>query len=177
MTADEKQRLKALFVATGVYYGHEIPDQALRLYVTDLEDLPFAEVEHAIGSLRRDPKTQRCPLPAMIRARVQPELDSESQAVLVSSEIVEAIGRVGPYRIPELSPEAMEVIRLEGGWKRLCEVVTNDNLSFYKAQWRQLAKALRVGLRESATALPDRRSSGGELTAIGELLPMRKEGA
>jgi hypothetical protein len=168
MTREERQQLKALFVATSLYYGQEIHDQALELYVSDLEDLPFAGVTQAMKDLRREVKTTRCPLPAAIRAKLNPTVDPEAHAALISNEIVEAIGRVGPYYTPEFSPEAAEVVRLEGGWQRVCEVVTNDNLSIYKAQWRQLAKSVIGGERSVQRHVSDqRRSGGGELTAIG----------
>ncbi len=171
MTQEEKQNLKMLFVGMSLYYGQEVHDQALELYVSDLEDLPFPDVEGALRDLRREVKTTRCPLPAAVRAKLNPTIDPDAHAALIANEIVEAIGRVGPYRLPSLSGEALEVIRLEGGWQRLCEVVTNDNLSIYKAQWRQLAKAVMGGDRSVQARLADQRRSGdGDLTAIGECL-------
>lgn len=171
MIREEKQQLKELFVATALYYGQDLHNQALELYVSDLEDLPFAEVAQALKDLRREVRTTRCPLPAAIRAKLNPEVDPEARAALIANEIVEAIGRVGPYRLPEFSYEASEIVRLEGGWQRVCEVVTNDNLSIYKAQWRQLAKAVHAGERtpRRRDELADRRGEG--LEALGVSLP------
>jgi hypothetical protein len=170
VTLEEKQKLKALFVATSMYYGQEIPDPALKLYVADLEDLEFADVERALSELRRDPRATRCPLPAVIRARLNPEQDPDLRATYIANEIVEAIGRVGPYNSPGLSEEAMEVVRLEGGWQRVCQLVTNDNLSVFKAQWRQLAKAVRAEKGQRQDLLVEARR-GGDLTSMSSLLP------
>jgi hypothetical protein len=171
MTRDEKQQLKALFVATGMYYGHQLHDQALELYVADLEDLPFPEVAQVLGELRRDPKIRRCPLPADVRSRLEPSNDPEAIAVAAAAEIVEAIGRVGPYRSPILSLIAGEVVRLEGGWQRVCEVVTNDNQSIYKAQWRELAKSILArSPGQMLEQIADRRDTVA-LKALGVNLP------
>lgn len=177
MNRVEKQQLKELFVSTALYYGQEVQDQALDLYVADLEDLPFADVSQALGELRRDTKTTRCPLPAAVRAKLNPEIDPEAHAALIANEIVHAIARVGPYQTPELSDEAMEIVRLEGGWQQVCTSVTNDSLNVCKAQWRGLAKSVIGGERSVQSLLTDQRRSGrGELTAIGANLPIPSDG-
>lgn len=177
MTAAEQQKLKALFVAMSLYYGHEIPDAALGLYVADLDDLSFTDVDRVLSEIRRDPKTRKCPLPADVRARLTPEIDPEAHAALIANEIVYAIARIGPYQTPKLSDEAMEIVRLEGGWEQLCGAVTNDNLNICKAQWRGLAKAVMGGERSVQALLEDRRRSGrGELTALGANLQLPDAG-
>jgi hypothetical protein len=155
MSPEEIQKLKALLVATAMYYGQQIPDQVLGLYVEDLADLPFDRVAQAMGEYRRDAKSTRAPLPGMIRARVEPKSDPEQEAAIMANQIVEAIARTGPYQTPQLDPVAMRIIQMEGGWMQICEMVTNDNLTAFKAQWRTLAKAL-IGKRErnEALALP-----------------------
>ncbi len=177
MTREEKQQLKELFVGTALYYGQEVHDQALELYVSDLEDLPFPEVAQGLKDLRREVKTTRCPLPAAIRAKLNPEIDPEAHAALIANEIVHAIGRVGPYQTPYLSDEAMEIVRLEGGWQRICETLTNENLGIFKAQWRGLAKSVIGGEKSVQARLADQRRSGcGELTALGATLQIADEG-
>lgn len=146
MSPDEQSQLKALYVATAMYFDQKLPDQVLSLYCEDLTDLPFAAVSKAIGEARRDPKTTRCPLPSAIRVRVHPESDAESEAVLIASNIIGAISRIGPYNTAaahrSLGPVAWRVVELEGGWEAVCENLTYDNMGTLKAQWRGLAKAL-----------------------------------
>lgn len=170
------QRLKALIVATAMYYGHQIPDNVLALYVEDLSDLAFASVANAIREVRRDPRTTRFPLPAVIRARLMPSLDPEQEAAIISNQIVEMIARCGPYQTPKLDPVAMQIIQMEGGWAQICEMVTNDNLTAFKAQWRTLAKAL-IGkkTRNDVLGLPVPQEPGnqriGELTRLFHNIP------
>lgn len=142
MSPEEKQQLKALFVANSLYFGQQIADQALKLYVEDMEDLPFSAVVEALKLIRRDPKTTRCPLPSVIRAKINPTFDPENQAVLIAAEIVEFISSCGPYQIPPLSEIARRVVQMEGGWIQVCEITTNDNLTALRAQWRGIARGL-----------------------------------
>lgn len=145
MTHQEVQALKKLFVATALYYGHEIPDQALSLYVADLEDLPFDEISRAMHEIRRDPKTTRCPIPAQIRARSQSGSDPLSQAQIIAGRILESISRVGPYRTDEareqIGPIGWRVVELSGGWSVVCDIQTDD-IGTHRAQWNRIAHAL-----------------------------------
>lgn len=162
MTQIEKQKLKALFVATAAYFGHEIPDSALVMYVEDLQDLPFEAVAAAMGEVRRDPKTTRCPLPAMIRARAMPQTDPEAEALEAVGRMVEAISRIGPYRVSDarnfIGELGWAVVTREGGWEQVCSVLTEENIGTLKAQWRQMALAqyrrARAGFSD-APALPE----------------------
>lgn len=158
MSQDELRQLKALYVATALYFDQRLPDQVLALYCEDLADLPFTSVAKAIGDARRDPKTTRCPLPSVIRTRLQPESDPESEAILIASNIVGAVSRVGPYNTAaahrSLGPVAWQVVQMEGGWESVCQNLTYENMGMLKAQWRNLAKVLiQRGSRSEAPAL------------------------
>lgn len=174
MTDQEKQHLKALIVATSMYYGHEIPDPVLNLYVEDLEDLPFAAVAGAIKEVRRDPKTTRFPLPAVIRERLEPAQDLESQALLAVGRIIEAVARFGwtnSERAREVIGElGWQVVEREGGWQNLCGELNQDNIGMLRAQWRQTAiavgKASQAGTLSDAPALPKPRSESSGLQRL-----------
>ena len=174
MNPVERSQLLSLFVGMSAYYGQEIPDPALRLYVDDLDDLPFDRVAWALKELRRDPKTTRCPLPAVIRAKLNPEADPESEATLIASRIVGCVAKIGPYRSVEarmaLGPVGWAVIQMEGGWESVCENLTYDKMGTLKAQWRNLAKVLidRGVSKFETTALEDKRSGG--LSSLGDVL-------
>lgn len=142
MTDQELKQLKALLVVMGAYYGQELLDSVVTMYAEDLKDLSFEDVNRALTEYRRDPKNTRCPLPAMIRARIEPDSNPESEAIFISNLIVQAISRVGPYQLPDLPWVAKEIIKMEGGWENVCDLATNDNIGMLKAQWRGLAKTL-----------------------------------
>jgi hypothetical protein len=177
MTHQEAQKLKALLVATAMYYNHPLPDEALKLYVEDLADLPFEEVAQAIGEIRRDPNNRRCPLPALVRARLRPAHDPETLAKMVAGKILEAIARIGPYRVAEAREHVGEVgwqvVEWSGGWENLCQI-GNDDLGMHRAQWRELAKAAAIEQRQAtAPALAAPKNTAGALTQfdLGSLLP------
>ena len=144
MTQDEKQHLKALLVAMALYYGQEIADAALGLYVEDLEDLALADVQRVLRELRRDPKTTRMPLPAVVRARIVPEaMSDEDLAIEAVNRIFEAVARWGwnnaaraKLMIGELG---WKVVEMDGGWLTVCQELTEDNKGTFRAQWKGLA--------------------------------------
>ena len=185
MTHAESQQLKALYVATSMYFGQKLPDEVFTLYVEDLADLPFVDCAQALKDLRRDPKTVRCPLPSAIRAKLTPESNPESEAIILAGRISGAIAKFGPYRSTEarayLGPVAWEVVMSEGGWESVNQI-TFDDLGTRRAQWRNLAKVLveRGGSDQSENhALEDKRGTTG-LTSLGDIfkmIPGPKEGA
>lgn len=161
MTQEETKQLKALYVATALYFDQKIPDPALALYCEDLVDLSFSDVSRAIGELRRDPRTTRCPLPSMIRARLTPESNPESEAIMVIGRIVQAIAKIGPYRTADakhsIGAIGWRVVQMDGGWEQVCGYTT-DALGIHKAQWRNMARALierGVGDETETPRLPE----------------------
>jgi hypothetical protein len=138
------------------YYQTQFPDRVLAMYAEDLADLPQGALLQAFQDIRRDPKVTRFPLPAMIRARVAPSENLDDRAAEIASRIPEALSRFGwnnPKKAREFVGEiAWEIIAREGGWQRVCEMVQDETVSVYKAQWRGLARALlnrRPGSKET----------------------------
>jgi hypothetical protein len=143
VTQEEKQALKKLLLAMARYYGQEIEDDALLLHVEDLADLPFQRVVLAMKEVRRDPKTTRLPLPAVIRARIEPSRSDEGLAIEAASRITSAVSRYGWTNESRARGYVGElgwlVVELNGGWLSICETLTADNLGTFRAQFRQLA--------------------------------------
>jgi hypothetical protein len=129
-----------------VYYQTLFPDEVIAMYAEDLSDLPQELLLQAFRDIRRDPKITRFPLPAIIRARVAPSENVDDKAAELASRIPQALARFGwnhPREAREFLGEiAWEIIEREGGWQRVCEMVQDETVSVYKAQWRWLAKAL-----------------------------------
>lgn len=178
MTREEKAQLMLLISGTSAYYGQELRDDVLALYVEDLEDLSFAHVAAAIKAVRRDPKTTRFPLPALIRDKIAPQPTEENDAAEAAARIAGAVRRYGwtnSDRAREYIGElGWRVVQLDGGWQNVCETLTEDNLGTYRAQWRGLAlsvvRRVKAGQGEAPPALPEGPRQGGELTSFGGLL-------
>lgn len=183
MIAQEKQQLKLLLIATSSYYGQKIPDDAMTLYVEDLEDLPFADVARALKDLRRDPKTIRCPMPAVIRDRIQPANTDENDAVEAASRIIAAVAKYG-WNNSESAREYIgdlgwRVVMLDGGWRNVCETLTHDNIGMLRAQWRNTAlaqsKRARAGVLELPPTLPTNMLGQTKTEAQFKLEVLRKQ--
>jgi hypothetical protein len=167
MTPEQQRALRGLVIGMSAYYGQTYPDDAIRLYVSDLVDLPYDDVVRAMGEVRRDPKTTRMPLPAVIRDRLQPADTLESNARESASRIATAVSRIGPYRTAEakayIGELGWEVVKRQGGWEETCAALTYDNATTLQAQWRELAISLgrraRIGLLDTPPSLP--KPSGG----------------
>lgn len=162
MTIGEVQQLKAYIALTAAYYGQELADAVVAMYAEDLSDLPLEAVKAAITQIRRDPKVTRFPLPAVIRARLEPQDTPEDSARLAESEVWEAVGRYGwpnardaQNAIGELGWEG--VTRF-GGWVRVCEAA-NDNPTAFRAQMRNVLESVyrraQQGRLTEAVALPE----------------------
>lgn len=172
MTDLERKELKKLIVATAMYYGQEIADEVLSLFVEDLADLPFASVARAIGELRRDPKTTRFPLPAVIRERLMPSQNPEGEARECASRISWAVSKFGSHRSTEakefLGEIGWAVVTRHGGWLRVCEELNERTKGQFMAQWRDLALTLaeraKAGRLSDQPAISDRRGPAPEMT-------------
>ena len=154
--------LKALIVAHSAYYGQKLDPTVIQMYAEDLADLPIEVLRRALHEIRRDPKVNRFPLPAVIRARVTPPEMDEDQARDAAARIITAIARCG-WTNPD-SAKAMigelgwEVVQRQGGWRSICEGVMEENKTIFQAQWRDLAMSLsrrsRAGTLDQLPALP-----------------------
>lgn len=175
MTAPEIQQLKADYILLAAYFGTEIQDDVLVAYANDLADMSYEAVKGSMTALRRDPKTIKLPLPSAVRARLTPESNPDSEAVMVTGRILEAIAKYGPYRIEEakhwIGPVGWILVKMEGGWEHL-NCVHSDDLGTMKAQWRQTARALierGAGTVSDAPQIEGGKRSEG-LTSLGEML-------
>lgn len=158
MNQIETQKLKALIVATAAYYGQQIPDQVLAMYVEDLADLNFEAVVAIVREIRRDPKNNRFPLPAVIRDRISPAITPENEALEAVSRIIEAVSKIGPYRVAAareyVGELAWSVVQTEGSWENVCSNLTDDTIGVSRAQWKQIALAKLNRAKAGITAAP-----------------------
>ena len=176
MTETELQKLKALITLTSAFYGVKIEPVVIQMYADDLAGLDFHAVCGAVNEIKRDPKTNRFPFPAVIRDRISPAVTDESESLIAVNKVIEAVAKYGwngqaaaQLFIGELG---WLLVSLEGGWLRVCESLDADNLNTTRAQWRGLAQALIKRSKAGLTAppsLPGPRS--GALSALTTKLP------
>lgn len=138
-------RLKKLLIATTAYYGIEINNDVLRMYAEDLSDFDLNSVATALVEIRNSTNIHRgnlLPIPPKVKEKILGNVSEIDDARDLAARIISAIQRVS-YTEPERAREFVgemgwEVIRLMGGWSRLCESEKSDNHILY-AQIRDLA--------------------------------------
>lgn len=148
--------IKACIALTFAYYhpGQALSDAVLGLYAEDLADISEEDVVLAYQAYRRNPKNTRFPLPAAIRAIVNPEefISPEQKAAEVAARISGAIVNYGYNNAREaaefIGPMGWDVVQKQGGWSYLCENHgTTISPSAFQAQVRnQLEAAFRNGV-------------------------------
>lgn len=163
MSPQEVKQLKAIYVSMAMYYGIELKDSVLTLYIQDLIDLEYADILKAIGLIRKDRAQKSIPRPADIRFLIKPDSDPETDAVEAAARILSAISRIGPYRSQDakqfIGSIGWHVVERDGGWESICASVNSDNIGTLRAQWRQLALSaihrMRAGIADSPPELQD----------------------
>lgn len=137
--------VKEVIALTAVYYGQQLPDPVLLMQADDLKDLPSEEVIKAYQTYRRNPKNVRMPLPAQIRAIVQPEVDPDFAAREIADRIVGAVPKYGWPNGKDARLYIGEVgwsyVQRLGGWSWICESMGSTiNPDSFKAQARESLK-------------------------------------
>jgi hypothetical protein len=109
-------------------------------------------------------RNSRDPFPSIkaIRTLVSPEEDPQQLAILTSNRIWAAIGRLGwnngTQARHELEGLAWQTILEAGGWVQVCEDSGSVDAGIFKAQMRDLARAVyeraRAGRTTERVALP-----------------------
>ena len=125
MTADELKELKKGIAITASYFGRDLLPEAIQLMAEDLSDLPFEKISQAFLRYRRDPKNRAMPLPAQIRAIVDPKPDPESEGREIIERVVIAITKFGYTQFQAamefIGPVGKRIADAHGGWTALCE--------------------------------------------------------
>jgi hypothetical protein len=183
--------LREVIVLTATYYGKDLIEPVLEMYVDDLSDLPEAEVIEAYRTYRRNPKNRAFPLPAQIREIIEPEVSPEGMANEAISRIQEAITRFGYARGGEaqlfIGSLGWAVVKRFGGWENLCRhhgVEIQPGTFFAQARTMALSQMefAKVGRFDEPPALPfedkaliSAPQDGAGLKSIGEILDWAKK--
>ncbi len=130
MTTNEQLELKRIIVLTSLYYSKPLPDEVVRMYVSDLADLPFDPVVAAIGVYRRNPKNLYMFLPAHLRDIVCPQANNLDLARDTALRIMHAVKKFGHSNSQTartfVGEEAWTMVNRWGGWETLCKRLGED---------------------------------------------------
>jgi hypothetical protein len=159
------QQIKTQLVSLAVISGRELSGPAVTAYYEALSDLPQFEV---LNLLKNWLKTSRhFPHPADIREKLKPEITDDDDAQDVANSVIAAVSRCG-YTNPDRAKEHVgtlgwEVITRMGGWKHICETMTQENEGFMRAQIRDytttISKRAKRGVLHEKPELPSSQSN------------------
>jgi hypothetical protein len=182
--SEDLQKIKALIAITSAYYAQPIQNEVVQMYAEDLVDLGFERVKAALLELRRDPNITRFPLPAKIRAKLNPSVDDKQVALDLAKRITAAVVRHGytwtwkggfaPHETfeaavkAELGELAWEMIRRRGGWQKFHDEFFESNEGIFTAQLRDHIEAvMRMAKAGELHALPSLPQQVGTATDTG----------
>ena len=177
----QRDKVAKIVIALAEYYDKILSTTQLAMYVEDLVAIEPEDLIKAVRIYRNDPKNERFPLPAKLKAMVVPANTDEDQARDASARIIASVSKFGPYQEQRAKEYIGElgwlVVQRQGGWRATVEALTYDNQGQLQAQWRDLALSLarrsKLGLVDQAPELPQKNQ--GSLESFGVKLKLLTE--
>lgn len=165
MNHQERQMIKLAYSQLSAYYGRQLQDFVLEMYLQDLEGLSFEEIKNAMFLYRRNVKNKSFPLPNEIRAIINPKQDQDAEAKEAASRLISAIGKFGYTNNLEakkyIGDLGWRIVERWGGWKYLCENLgTTIDITTFQAQARDVAKATLIRSEQNLLDVPPAITSG-----------------
>lgn len=154
--------------------NYELTEFDFELYSECAEKMGYELAIAAVKAIYRECQAgARFPSIAELEQRANPAgLSDEDQGREAAALISDAIQRYG-YNRPDdakalIGTLGWRIVEMSGGWTRICEELTFDNMPTLKAQWRELAvgqlRKAKAGIAEGP-ALPQSKP----ITLISEL--------
>jgi hypothetical protein len=155
MTADDLEAFGRVMVLINETYGdpnRAVSDVKLSFYFHVLGDLTIEEIGEAVFNMARTKTCHTFPTPGEIREALPGK--AKGCAEKAFTDLIDAIRRVGVYRIPLFEDEVLiATIRALGGWEAVCGWRAEDRhwkrrefLSVYQACGAGEGKGDRRGL-------------------------------
>lgn len=139
------QQIKKLILENAMFYDTQMNEMKLKMHAEVLSEVPISQIEKAYDHFRKLPGQKTLPMPADIKAFTDKKIDPKHEANEAASRIIEAIGKFGYINPVEaydfIGSLAKRVVERHGGWVSVCQMINHENMSFYKAQFRDLAMA------------------------------------
>ena len=141
-----KAKIPQQVLGLAEYYDKKLSENQLEMFVDDLSEITFEELQFAIKKYRKDPANVFFPLPAKLLAIITPIMNEKDEAQEVANLVISAVSKFGQTNPEEarksIGELSWETARLMGGWKHLCEILTLENEGMLRAQLRGLAEVV-----------------------------------
>lgn len=168
-TNEQRTEFAKNLILTAKLYGYDMGLDLARMFVDDLQDLPYSGCNEALVTYRRDVKNKTWPRVSEIRAILQPVVDDSSVAIELANQIMKCIGRFGynwadgtytpdgnvysnskgqtfnvfkDCLVSELGEIGWSVVQKRGGWRLICEQANEADATTYKAQLRDHVRSV-----------------------------------
>lgn len=160
MTTQQKNALAKIYFEIGELHGRTLSKETLITLVDSFADLNFDLVFKTMNEWLLN--GLHFPLPAHIRQKIKPIIEDKDEVQESVNRILTAVSKFG-YTNQEHAREYIgslgwQIISGTGGWKNLCETLTNENLGIYRAQLRDYGhtvyKMSKTGNLNNAPELP-----------------------
>lgn len=182
-TTNELMEMKKLIVNLAAYYEKDLSAVQIGMYADQLYRLmSLGDLIVAIKRYCDDPNNEFFPRPiSKLAGFIQPKTDDDADAKEAAGRIIAAVPKFGwnneLLAKTSIGPLGWKVVELQGGWRAVCEVMNDRNITSLQAQYRDLAKAeikrARLGHIDNAPGLPspDRSAleSGRGLEVVQQL--------
>lgn len=172
------QAFRVRLTALAGMCNHTLTPDMIALYERNLSVMGYDAVVAALDEvITRRRSRDAFPSIRELIELIQPEADPEAEAVEAASRIIHAVSRIGPYRPQDARVLIGElgwlVVEREGGWTRICESLTDDNLTTMRAQWRQIALAQYRRAKAGVSGAPALPTPDGKVIGMDlkKLLP------
>ena len=144
----DRNKYRAAIIGIAAYYGHKLSDEQVEMYAEDLTHVPLNKLLTMLGEWRRDGKNRTYPRPAELleHAGLVSSESPEDRANIAMNKIWELIGKWGwnntQHAVSAMGEFECEIVKRLGGWSQVCQDANVTDAGTWKAQTRELAKAI-----------------------------------
>jgi hypothetical protein len=127
-------------------YSFGLDQSTLSAMIDDLSDLPVEELVTACKAYRDDPKNERFPRPAKLRAIINPTASTDALAKEAAGRVIQAVSKFGwpngPAAQEFIGELGWRAVERFGGWPTICESLgTTISADTFYAQVRDLCRS------------------------------------
>lgn len=142
MTGAKLTQIKAILVGLAEYYGITLSPNQLSMYADDLQTLSLQELNTCIKIIRTT--SNYFPRPSVILEAARGNY--KDHGIELSNRIIEAMTKFG-WSNPDQAKNHIgelgwKIVQQAGGWARICETSSDEQIPILRAQWRELAVVL-----------------------------------
>jgi hypothetical protein len=145
MQAHELPRFHAVIIGLADYYGRQLSEGAISLYWAALKGYELAAVQKAAEAYITGAESSQFMPKAGDLIKLMDGGGAVDQAAIAWAKVEGAIRTVGPYQSVVFDdPIIHAALDAYGGWEKVCNVPSEDELPFVGKAFQTLYKGLRA---------------------------------